>query len=122
MAFHVAYDPQCDCLIGEFIGSIDHEKLEEYALEVAEAAKEHGCRRILNDLRKAEVRFSTTEIIEIPGFLETTGIDRSWKRAVVVSQSLEDYRFYETTALNRGYTVKIFTDLTEARDWLTQEE
>jgi hypothetical protein len=30
----------------------------------------------------------------------------------------EDFRFFETTAINRGFSIRLFTDLDQAITWL----
>ena len=43
---------------------------------------------------------------------------RKIKRALVVAQIDDDYRFVETVAVNRGYWVKLFDKIDEAAEWL----
>jgi len=117
----VHYDEECDCLIGSFVGTLDQETLKEYAKEVAKTASKHDFRHFLNDLREAEVDFSSIEIINIPGIFHAAGLDISRRRAIIVPNNLEDYRFFETVANNRGFNVKLFTDLNEAMNWLKKK-
>lgn len=116
--FSVHYDEECDCLVGSFAGTLNQETLKEYSIEVAKTASKHDFRYFLNDLREADVDFSLIEIINIPGILHAAGLDISWRRAIVVSANLENYRFFETAANTRGFNVEVFTDLNEAMNWL----
>ena len=43
-------------------------------------------------------------------------------RAVVAAEDLKDYLFYETAAINRGQHLKVFTDIDEAKKWLSESQ
>lgn len=124
MTFKVEYDERSDCVIGTFAGRLDKESAREYAKEIAKVSADNDCARFLNDLREAELGFSTVEIHDLPKMLneltEGAGLDRSWRRAVVGPKGKDqrDYDFFETVAANQGYTVKVFADLDKAMDWL----
>ena len=81
------------------------------------------CFLILGDYREATLKLSTFEIYEVPKiFMNTvTPIDiseREVKRALVVTEITEDFRFLETVSANRGQPARLFTDVDEARTWL----
>ena len=116
--FSVHYDEECDCLVGSFEGILNQETLKEYSIEVAKTASKHDFRYFLNDLRKADVDFSSIEIINIPGIFHAAGLDISLRRAIVLSTRLNNYRLFETVANTRGFNVKVFTDLNKAMKWL----
>ncbi|MHC4624374.1 MAG: hypothetical protein ACYS4W_10795 [Planctomycetota bacterium] len=97
---------------------MDSKSVKEYAKEIIGTASKHNCKRFLNDMREAQLDLSTIEIYEIPGFLDAAGLDRTSKRALVVSRQPEDYRFFENVSINRGYNVKVFEDMDEAMNWL----
>ena len=120
MTFSVSYDQENDCVIGGFTGVFDWKTAALYAEAITDTASKHDCTRFLNDMRQAELALSTSEIFRIRDMLDTAGVDSSWKRAIVAARDLEDYRFFETVALNRGYGVRIFTDPIQAMSWLTK--
>ena len=121
MPVKLTYDSQHDCLVQEFVGVVDEDLIKQQVKLVVAASKEHNCKRLLNDMRQAELGLSIVEIHEIPKFLENEGVDRSWKRAVVFSKDFRDYHFYENVAFNIGFTVKVFTDRQKSLDWLTKK-
>ncbi|MBN1913856.1 MAG: hypothetical protein JW788_05580 [Candidatus Omnitrophica bacterium] len=106
--------------MANFEGKLDHEVVKEFAKEIARVVSEHDCKRFLNDNSKVELDLSVIEIYELPGFLDTAGMDRSWKRALIVPGLSKDYIFFETVANNYGYTVKLFTDKESAISWLKE--
>lgn len=116
--FNVHYNEECDCLVSSFTGTFNQETLKEYSIEIAKTASEHDFRYFLNDLREADVDFSSIEIRNIPGIFHAAGLDISCKRAILMSTKLNHYRFFLTAANTRGFNVKVFTDLDEAMDWL----
>ena len=116
--FSVHYDEECDCLVGSFAGTMNKETLKEYSIEIAKTASRHDFRYFLNDLREADVDFSSIDIITIPGILHAAGLDMSCKRAIIMSTNLNNYRFFLTAANTWGFNVKVFTDPNEAMNWL----
>jgi hypothetical protein len=108
-------------------GDIDIETVTEFGKEAGKLLSKHGCKRILNDARKANVKLSTLEIHDLPQFIETAGVDPLCKRALIVSQDFDDYKFFENVSLLKGHMLGIFADTEtfsifrsaeEARDWL----
>jgi hypothetical protein len=114
----VHYDEERDCLVGSFAGTMKKETLKEYSIEVAKTASKHDFSYFLNDLREANVDFSSIEIINIPGIFHAAGLDISWRRAIVLPTRLNKYRLFDTVANTRGFNVKVFTDLNKAMSWL----
>lgn len=122
-AFNVYYDEKNNCMITSFQGELNLKNAIESSKELAREATKHNCTRVLSDLRKAKNALSTFDIVSLPETLEKEGIDKSWKRAIVLSdeKNIKDYSFFETAALNRGYTAKAFTDIDEAMNWLKKQ-
>ena len=82
-------------------------------------AKEHNCKRFLNDMRKANILLSVADLFDLPKLLSVEEFNRSWKRAVFVGENrFEEFKFYETTAINKGLQVKVFTEKSMAIEWL----
>ena len=127
MRYSVHYDSKYDCVFARIEGEIEMKELDDFAKEVVKQTSEHDCRRLINDLRKAQVKLSTLELYELPHFIEGAGLDRLCKRAVVVSQDFDDYRFFENISRRRGHLVEIFADsdkfsifrdMEKAKEWL----
>lgn len=116
--FNVRYDEKLNCLCGQAKGHVDRKSVDEYLEKITQAASKYNCKFFLNDMREAEIDLSVIEMYELPGFLDAAGIDRSWKRSIIASKQLDDYRFWETISVNRGYHVKVHTDQNEAINWL----
>jgi hypothetical protein len=51
------------------------------------------------------------------------GLGKDDRAAVVYAKAslkAEDFRFFETTARNRGFSIRLFTDMDHATSWLRQ--
>ncbi len=118
MTFDVRYDPAKQCLVGKAPGEIDCESARGYARAVVGASLKHECKKFLNDLRGSDVRLGTIDIYEVWKLFEGLGIDGTWKRAILASEQLKDYRFFENVSVNRGHQVRVFTDPSAALAWL----
>jgi hypothetical protein len=84
--------------------------------QVLKLNSEHGCNKLLVDVREQEAAPSITEIFEF-------GVNwpRSIRVALLVGKDTEkDQRFLETVAFNRGIPMKDFTEEDEAIEWLNR--
>ncbi len=112
------YDEAQDIIMGRLHGKLDAVVAKEVATDLARLVGEHGCRRLLMDLRGAQVTSSTLEIYTIPRVVKEAGVSGSIKRAVVVAEITQDFEFLETASVNMGSQVKLFTDPEAALAWL----
>jgi len=118
MSFSIDYDQRHDCLLGAFEGDLNKQEVKAYVQEVVHRAKENNCKRFLNDLQIANISLSIADLYETPAMVLQEEFDRTWKRAVVVKEGSDKTDFYETTASNRGISIKVFTHKNEALAWL----
>lgn len=80
---------------------------------------ERGCKRFLFDMTKAEIIGGTMEMFEIG----TVPVDPNHKQkrqkvALVYSGNLDDHKFMENVAVNRGYNLRVFDGIDKAIEWL----
>lgn len=101
-----------------FPSGVQGQALRVYARRVVETAAAHDCKCVVSDLRRAEVSFTTMEMMDALEILAVEGVDRGWERALIAAEPFGECRFFETIARNRGYSVPVFTDVVEARRWL----
>ena len=92
--------------------------------EAAQVAKAQNCFLILNDMREARLNLSMLEIYQMPKTITDifTALEldvHKFKRALVATNGLKAYSFFETVTLNRSQPVKYFLDLDEAKKWLS---
>jgi hypothetical protein len=82
-----------------------------------EAAK-HSCYRFLVDFSKAVMRVGFVDLYDRPRLYEESGMPKTARIAIVLPPEAEDRDFIETVTGNRGFTVKVFSELEPGRKWL----
>ncbi len=113
------YEKENGCVCVSILGDFTLSILKNIAAEVQQHLAEHDCKCILNDMRKAKLIESATGIYNMPGTALKSGIHRSVKRALVVSENSSEFLFLETVFINQGNKVRLFADIDEARLWLS---
>jgi hypothetical protein len=126
MPCSVAFDPIDKLLIVRFEGSISLPMIASVASEVARIAAEKDVFFVLTDARQAVMDLSTIQIYELPGAISEVltaegSMSHRFRRALVVSERMKDFDFFETVSRNRGHDVMLFRDEEEARKWLLQK-
>lgn len=89
--------------------------------ELAEAAAKNHCFRHLIDHRETIFAFHILDYYERPSVNEGLGVSRRFQTAMVFSQFTKDTRFMENVFRNRGYNLRHFTDVDEAKAWLKDQ-
>jgi hypothetical protein len=123
MSNSVTYSQEDGLIRIELQGKVDKALLKELASLTARIAREHDCYLVLNDAREATSGLSTLDIFDLPRIivqiLTETGIEvHKFKRALVISNDVDDFTFFETVSRNRGQTVTLFRNFDEAKLWL----
>lgn len=94
------------------------DEVRQYGLWVIGEGKRTGVARILCDERELEYRLSTLDTYATAAFIAAEA-PRLARVAIVCSpRSMDDARFFENVAVNRGLTVRAFEDIAEARAWV----
>jgi hypothetical protein len=110
----------CDGYLKVIASGIDDNLIEvqEYAQAVIEAAHKYQSINILCDERSLTYNLSTFDTFELANFASQYA-KFCRKIAIVCNPDcLESGKFYETVSQNRGLIVKVFTELSEAEEWL----
>lgn len=119
MDYELEYDEERHLILGHVHGVFDTAVVRRMAVDLAEMVREHECFRLLNDLRDATITGSTPDIYEMPRTVRDVGVPVRCRRALIVREPVDDFRFLETTSVNVGQQVRVFTDPDEALEWLT---
>jgi hypothetical protein len=98
------------------------EDTQAYGLGVIAAGSRAGVRRILCDERDLEYRLGTLDTYDLAAFIAAQVPDVDRTAIVCNPRFLADARFWEDTAVNRGLSVRVFTDPDAARRWLAEED
>ena len=80
-----------------------------------------GCTRFLYDMQQANIIGSTmdTFFTGIEPFKKQ--FERDFRIALVYSGSMDDHKFMEDVVVNRGYTLRVFSDIEEATSWIVKQ-
>jgi len=126
MSYTVIYNPEERIIEIKIQGNVSFREMKEIITEAAQTVKAQNCFLVLTDMREARLKLSMLEIYQVPKTI--TDIFASFelngyklKRALVATNGLKDYSFYETVALNRSQHVNFFLDMDEARKWLFEK-
>lgn len=121
MPHSLRYDPDIDCIILTFDGTVTINMIKEVAPQVAKKSQETGCLRILNDMSAAEIDVSFMDVFKSPEVMDKSNVLRITKRALVAPTSFTEAHFLETVTRNRGHNLMVFHDIDEARQWLLSD-
>ena len=118
MQYEVVYVDDADYVSGTLTGDLTEKELNAARAEMNEQLAAKNCRRLLVDATRvpqmrsvfADFKFTAEHQTELP--LGTS-------HAVVIQPEHEEHmQFVENVAQNRSVNLKLFTDKTEAIDWL----
>jgi hypothetical protein len=99
-------------------GQMDVSSANAMVKDVAEKVLEFQCFAHIVDHRQTTFLFQLSDYYDRPTINEKLGVSRQFKTAMVFSRLTEDTKFMQTVFTNRGYTVRHFTDMEEAKAWL----
>jgi signal transduction histidine kinase len=106
-------------------GLLSYEQINQMTIETFNTAMENDIRNILGDHRELDQQVSISNIYKLPRELLKEGIRRPSKVAVVYTKAStkeKNFELFETTARNVFIPVQLFTDIAEARLWLTEDD
>jgi hypothetical protein len=127
MLHTITYNSDLGIIEIKFQENVIWKEVKEILWQSAQIAKEQNCYLFLSDFREATMKLSTLELYEFPKILSETFASleiptHKIKRAFVVAKDFKDYSFFETVNVNRGYSHKMFQDISEAKKWLLLEK
>jgi hypothetical protein len=105
-------------------GAVTMDTVRRIISEGMDLAVKHDANRFVADLRAVTSHVSTVQIYLLPRLLESLGLRRDSRVALVIgpdARQESDYRFYQTVSENQGYMIGLFHDLDAARQWLTAD-
>lgn len=88
---------------------------------MADAAVQYQCLTHLVDHRETTFDFRFMDYYERPSINEKLGVTRGFRTAMVFRELTKDTMFMETVFQNRGYQLRHFTDIEQAKEWLKKK-
>lgn len=107
-----------DILFLKSKGRMDVASANALVRDLVDAARRYQCNRHMIDHNDTIMTFSLPEFFECPAIYEQLGLSRYFKTAMVFSQLNEDTIFIENVFRNRGFNLRHFADMDEAKSWL----
>lgn len=121
MKWDVVYDSARNIIVTTVSGESMLAAVESVARDSLQAAQVHGITRILCDYRLASSKLSTIEIHNLPKLFVDIGLSFSDRVALVYTESFvntANLTFFDTRCYNNSLNIKVFTDYSEACQWL----
>lgn len=122
MPFNVSYDVDQDIIIIGICGILDPEYLTEVIYKIRKLQTQAPCSKFLFDLRDCDLVKERMEIYFIPRLFNNLGIPHDSKRAFLVKEKTDSYKYLEKVARDFGHPVKLFTDYEEAVGWVRNNQ
>ena len=96
------------------------ESVAQVTVEVFDATIAHGLSRVLVDVRAFDGRLGVLDIYLLVTELFQSLRGKGIKKAAIIDRPQSGMRewFLETVAVNRGFNLRVFPEVEEAREWL----
>lgn len=119
MAISYTVQVDGDTLYVKTQGSDDNvEEVVQYGLAIIQAAQAAGCRHVRCDELALTYRLGTFDTFTVAETLSRHAPHVARVAIVCNPRYLPDAEFWETVAVNRGLTVRVFSQRTNAEAWL----
>lgn len=110
-----------DLLIVETSGYDENlDETLQYGQAVIEECNRGGFSQLLCIETQLEYRLGTFDTYELAKAASENAQNIGRAAIVCNAKNIEDARFWETVAVNRGLTVRVFKDVDAARSWLDE--
>jgi hypothetical protein len=123
MPWSTEYLADLDAVMTVYSGVIPAEALLQAVQATLALGRERGTTRYLADCTALEGGHSIVDLYGLGQLVESAGVPRDSREALVLPQLdavARDVEFWETTCRNRGFHVRVFRAIAEARAWLTE--
>jgi hypothetical protein len=121
--WEASYLPDLDAVLTVYCGVIPPGTLKEAVEATLDLGRERGTTRFLADCTSLEGGHSVVDLYGLAALVESVGTTRDLREALVMPQleaAARDVEFWETTCRNRGFDVRVFAGMAEARAWLLE--
>ena len=120
MAWYIKHNGDEKIIELTYSGIVSPPELQDALSAAMSCSKKEGTTFFLADCTDMAGGHSITDLYFLISLYEMHGL-RGMKEAVILpalKSTFEQVRFYETTCLNRGFDVKIFSNHQDAIAWL----
>jgi hypothetical protein len=123
MSFEINWNSKNNIVEARVNDLFNYDLLDRMAPGLVQMLKEKNSRLILIDFRKSKISMSTMKIYDIPTRLSKIfneqGVDiKQIKRAILITQQDDDFKFLDDVSFNSRHLFKLFYDEDSAINWL----
>jgi hypothetical protein len=120
MEYQLHLEKRNEYLYARPVGIRTRESVSVMATEILEACVEDRYARVMVDVRELKGRLGTLDSFTIVTEEFPKLLGKGLRRAAIVDRQISRTRgwFFETVARNRGFNLRMFTDLNAAHEWL----
>ena len=123
MSWKIEYWPEQKLVYIKTSGIMTLEMLRQLTKEALEVAQKYKANRYLGDHRDMLPAIESMGIYEMPRICGELGLPRTDRLAILFSAESAgnaDFKFYEDSAINAGFSHRLFTNMNDALDWLAE--
>lgn len=124
MPNEITYLDDLGTVVITYVGQAPPAEVHDAIKQAYDMALERKSKRFLVDCTQMEPGGgSITDIYELVNLFEQFPNIRQYKDAIIlppIPAGIDDLKFFETAARNRGFSVRVFTDRQAAIDWLLE--
>ena len=120
MSWHIEHSKRDKLLLVTATGPVSTEDVQAQATQGIEIIKREQLQAVLADYSSAVLEMPIMEIYKMPDMFETLGLPKQTRMAILLPSdpvNMHKYTFFDDTATNRGYQVKLFWEESHAIDW-----
>lgn len=102
-------------------GIFTSSSLKTFTAEVIETLNQNNCLKLFLDFRMVGIKFSILDVYHLPVLFKKMDVDYKTQTALIPSENnkhKEIYDFFETVCFNKGYSIKQFKNIDNAKHWL----
>ncbi len=125
MPWSIILHPNDPFVETRYVGSLSPPELAEAVHETLRTVEAHKRHLVLGDCSKLEGGHSLFDLYGLADAVLASGLAHLIREAIILPAlpgAVEDVRFWETTCMNRGIVVRIFTTREEALAWLLERK
>lgn len=122
MPWEITYEEDDEIVYTRLYGKVALTEYAKCCSEAFELSSERGARRFLTSLLEVESVLSISELTHIPELYAKVGFTKNDCAGFCIrtdKDRKENYAFFEKTVNDRGYNIRTFHELDDARLWLS---
>ena len=121
MSYDLTYKKEKGILKVKVSGMRSFKTVLSVITDIQQICLKQNTPRVLIDVRELKGHLKTMEAYELPAFVfpkirENSIIEKS--AIVDLEESRDFFSFFENVSVNRGFNLRVFTDMEDATEWL----